>query len=105
MLALSHSSSRFEVPTVVTWPARPASHDGGGIPLASFTVQDVRTESERLTGLGVRFTPRATEMGPGITAVFDLRRPHPIERRRQAAAWARITRGLTRPRGRRYRCM
>ena len=103
MLVLSHSSSRFEVQTVVTQPARPASTTATGIPLASFTVQDVRTESERLTGLGVRFTPRATEMGPGRTAVFDLRRPHPIERRRQAAAWARITRGLTQARRRRYR--
>ena len=42
-----------------------------GIPLASFAVQDVRTGSERLKGLGVRFTHGTTEMGPVTTAAFD----------------------------------
>ena len=42
-----------------------------GIPLASFAVQDVRTESERLKGLGLRFTHGTTEMGSVTTAVFD----------------------------------
>jgi Glyoxalase/Bleomycin resistance protein/Dioxygenase superfamily len=42
-----------------------------GIPFTSFTVQDVRAEFERLTGLGVRFTQEPTEMGPVTTAVFD----------------------------------
>jgi len=41
------------------------------IPLACFAVQDVGTESERLKGLGVRFTHGATEMGQVTTAVFD----------------------------------
>ncbi len=42
-----------------------------GIPFTSFTLQDVRAEFERLTGLGVRFTQEPTEMGPVTTAVFD----------------------------------
>jgi len=42
-----------------------------GIPFASFGVEDVRTEYERLRGLGVRFTQEPTEMGPVTTAVLD----------------------------------
>ena len=42
-----------------------------GIPLAQFTVDDVRGEHERLTSLGVRFTQEPTDMGPVTTAVFD----------------------------------
>ena len=42
-----------------------------GIPAASFAVDDVRSEHERLSALGVRFTQAPTEMGPVTTAVFD----------------------------------
>ena len=42
-----------------------------GIPLASFRVDDVRAEYERLTGLGVRFTQEPVDMGPATTAVLD----------------------------------
>lgn len=42
-----------------------------GIPFTSFAVDDVATEYERLTGLGVRFTQPPTEMGSVTTAVFD----------------------------------
>ena len=42
-----------------------------GIPLASFSVDDIRAEHERLLGLGVEFTQPPVEMGPTITAVFD----------------------------------
>lgn len=42
-----------------------------GIPFASFGVEDVRAEHERLTGLGVRFTQAPVEMGPVTLAVFD----------------------------------
>jgi catechol 2,3-dioxygenase-like lactoylglutathione lyase family enzyme len=42
-----------------------------GIPFASFAVDDVATEYERLAALGVRFTQQATAMGPVITAVLD----------------------------------
>ena len=42
-----------------------------GIPCAQFTVDDVRAEHERLTGLGVRFTQEPVEMGPVTTAVLD----------------------------------
>lgn len=42
-----------------------------GIPFASFGVEDVRTEYERLRGLGVRFTQDPTEAGPVVTAVLD----------------------------------
>jgi len=44
-------------------------HDG--IPFTAFEVDDVRSEFERLSGLGVRFTQQPTEMGPVITAVLD----------------------------------
>lgn len=51
-------------------PFREALVDDG-IPYASFGVEDVRAEYERLTALGVRFTQPPTQMGPVTTAVFD----------------------------------
>jgi catechol 2,3-dioxygenase-like lactoylglutathione lyase family enzyme len=42
-----------------------------GIPFASFAVDDVHMEFERLRALGVEFTQEPAEMGPVITAVFD----------------------------------
>jgi catechol 2,3-dioxygenase-like lactoylglutathione lyase family enzyme len=42
-----------------------------GIPYASFAVDDVRAEVERLRGLGVRITQEPLEMGPLTTAVID----------------------------------
>ena len=42
-----------------------------GIPFASFAVDDVAAEYERLRGLGVRFTQEPTTMGPVTTAVLD----------------------------------
>ncbi|GAA3387082.1 VOC family protein [Streptomyces roseoviridis] len=44
-------------------------HDG--IPAASFAVDDVRAEYERLRGLGVFFTQEPLEMGSVTTAVLD----------------------------------
>ncbi|WP_399897628.1 VOC family protein [Streptomyces sp. BBFR51] len=45
------------------------AHDG--IPAASFAVDDVRSEFDRLRGLGVRFTQEPLEMGAITTAVLD----------------------------------
>jgi len=42
-----------------------------GIPAASFGVDDVAKEYERLKGLGVTFTMEPTSMGPVTMAVFD----------------------------------
>jgi catechol 2,3-dioxygenase-like lactoylglutathione lyase family enzyme len=42
-----------------------------GIPAASFTVDDVRAEYDRLRGLGVHFTQDPLEMGAVTTAVLD----------------------------------
>ncbi|WP_206506040.1 VOC family protein [Streptomyces chrestomyceticus] len=42
-----------------------------GIPAASFAVDDVRAEFERLRGLGVAFTQEPLEMGTVTTAVLD----------------------------------
>ena len=42
-----------------------------GIPVAVFAVDDLTTEHERLTGLGVSFTQPPTPMGPVVTAVLD----------------------------------
>ncbi|MFI8082046.1 VOC family protein [Kitasatospora sp. NPDC086009] len=42
-----------------------------GIPAASFAVDDVPAEYERLRALGVRFTQEPQEMGPVTTAVLD----------------------------------
>ncbi|MFE7558778.1 VOC family protein [Kitasatospora sp. NPDC057500] len=44
---------------------------GDGIPAASFAVDDVHAEFERLRGLGVRFTREPVETGPVTTAVLD----------------------------------
>ncbi|MGW1596491.1 VOC family protein [Streptomyces sp. SCL15-4] len=42
-----------------------------GIPAASFAVDDVRAEFDRLRGLGVRFTQEPLETGTVTTAVLD----------------------------------
>ncbi|MFH8349143.1 VOC family protein [Streptomyces sp. NPDC018045] len=42
-----------------------------GIPAASFAVDDVRAEFDRLRALGVRFTQEPLEMGEVTTAVLD----------------------------------
>ncbi|MFE9703067.1 VOC family protein [Streptomyces sp. NPDC005930] len=42
-----------------------------GIPAASFAVDDVRAEFDRLRALGVRFTQEPVETGPVTTAVLD----------------------------------
>jgi len=42
-----------------------------GIPFASFAVEDVHAEYERLRSAGVRFTQAPVEMGPVTTAVLD----------------------------------
>jgi catechol 2,3-dioxygenase-like lactoylglutathione lyase family enzyme len=42
-----------------------------GIPYASFAVDDVGREYERLRALGVRFTQEPVAMNPVTTAVFD----------------------------------
>lgn len=44
---------------------------GDGIPLASFSVDDVHAEYERLAAAGVVFTQEPMENGPVTTAVFD----------------------------------
>jgi len=59
----------------------PASHPGvgpyrdaviaDGIPLASFAVDDVGAEYDRLVGAGVTFTQPPVAMGPVTTAVLD----------------------------------
>jgi catechol 2,3-dioxygenase-like lactoylglutathione lyase family enzyme len=42
-----------------------------GIPFASFAVEDVPKEVERLKALGVTFTQEPLQMGPVTTAVLD----------------------------------
>jgi catechol 2,3-dioxygenase-like lactoylglutathione lyase family enzyme len=42
-----------------------------GIPAASFAVDDVHAEFDRLRSTGVRFTQEPTEMGTVTMAVFD----------------------------------
>ncbi len=42
-----------------------------GIPYASFGVDDVQQEFERLSALGVKFTQPPVNMGPVTTAVLD----------------------------------
>ena len=42
-----------------------------GIPAASFGVEDIRAEYEKLKSLGVAFTMEPTEMGNVTIAVFD----------------------------------
>ncbi|MBW4718599.1 VOC family protein [Saccharothrix obliqua] len=44
---------------------------GDGIPAASFAVDDVRAEFDRLRGLGVRFTQEPLEADSVVTAVLD----------------------------------
>lgn len=57
-----------------THPAVGPYRDGvtaDGIPLASFAVDDVPAEYERLVATGVTFTQPPTAMGPVTTAVLD----------------------------------
>jgi catechol 2,3-dioxygenase-like lactoylglutathione lyase family enzyme len=42
-----------------------------GIPFASFAVDDVEVEYQRLRAMNVRFTQAPLSMGPVTTAVFD----------------------------------
>ena len=42
-----------------------------GIPYASFAVNDIDAEFDRLRTLGVTFTQEPVDMGPVMTAVFD----------------------------------
>ena len=42
-----------------------------GIPAASFAVEDIAAEYDRLSGLGVHFTQEPTDVGPVITAILD----------------------------------
>ena len=42
-----------------------------GIPFASFAVDDIHAEYDRLQTLGVQFTQPPVEMGPVTTAVLD----------------------------------
>ena len=42
-----------------------------GIPVASFAVDDVRAEHERLSAKGVRFLQPPVDHGPVVTAVLD----------------------------------
>jgi catechol 2,3-dioxygenase-like lactoylglutathione lyase family enzyme len=42
-----------------------------GMPWTTFTVDDVRTETDRLRGLGVRVVQEPAQMGPVETAVID----------------------------------
>ena len=42
-----------------------------GIPAASFAVNDVSAEFDRLQALGVKFTQDPLDMGPVVTAVLD----------------------------------
>ncbi|ARP69755.1 bleomycin resistance protein [Streptomyces pluripotens] len=42
-----------------------------GIPCIVFSVDDLRAEYARLSGLGVRFTHPPREQGPVLAAVFD----------------------------------
>jgi catechol 2,3-dioxygenase-like lactoylglutathione lyase family enzyme len=42
-----------------------------GIPICSFTCDDVTAEHRRLTAAGLTFTQPPTVMGPVTTAVFD----------------------------------
>jgi len=42
-----------------------------GIAAASFFVEDIQAEFERMKGRGVRFTMEPTSMGPTTVAIFD----------------------------------
>jgi catechol 2,3-dioxygenase-like lactoylglutathione lyase family enzyme len=48
-----------------------AAVTGDGIPLASFAVEDVQAEYDRLIAAGVTFTQPPAQMGPVTTALFD----------------------------------
>lgn len=41
-----------------------------GIPITAFEVDDIRSEYERLAGLGVKFTAEPTDAGPVTIAIF-----------------------------------
>ena len=43
----------------------------GILAAASFFVEDIQAEFERMKGRGVRFTMEPTSMGPVTVAVFD----------------------------------
>ncbi|WP_417365704.1 VOC family protein [Glutamicibacter arilaitensis] len=43
----------------------------GGIPAASFAVEDVQAEYERLAELGVQFTQEPMDARPVVVATFD----------------------------------
>ncbi|MEU1007935.1 VOC family protein [Streptomyces sp. NPDC088810] len=51
-------------------PYRRALYEAG-LPCIVFSVDDIRAEYERLSGLGVRFTHPPQEQGPMLAAVFD----------------------------------
>jgi catechol 2,3-dioxygenase-like lactoylglutathione lyase family enzyme len=55
-------------PAAKRWKAALVSD---GIPCASFAVDEVQAEFERLRERGVRFTQEPTPMGPVTSAVFD----------------------------------
>jgi len=42
-----------------------------GIPFTAFAVDDIAAETERLKGMGVRFTQEPVDMGVVILAVFE----------------------------------
>jgi len=42
-----------------------------GTPLTSFAVDDVQSEFDRLTALGVTFSTEPTDVGTAVIAVFD----------------------------------
>ena len=42
-----------------------------GIPFAQFTVDNVQTEYERLSDLGIEFTQPPADIGTAVVAVFD----------------------------------
>jgi catechol 2,3-dioxygenase-like lactoylglutathione lyase family enzyme len=42
-----------------------------GMPMATFFVDDIRNEAERMKRLGVVFTMEPTQIGPTTVAIFD----------------------------------
>lgn len=42
-----------------------------GIPVTAFEVDDIAAETDRLKGLGVKFTTEPTDVGEAILATFD----------------------------------
>ena len=48
-----------------------AAMKADGLPVVSFTVDDVRSEHARLVAAGVTFVQPPTEAGPVVTAVLD----------------------------------